>query len=250
METGAAAIEAGERFQAGRYAVRVLHADNHLLFVEKPANMPVQADASGDMDLLTACKGYIKRRLQKPGEVYLGLVHRLDRPVGGTMVFARTSKAAARLSEAFRTHEADKRYYAVGQGVCKGELRLEDWLYKDERTGMVRVVKQGAPGAKDARLTARPIASRQGHTLFAVELETGRPHQIRVQLKNAGFPLWGDVRYGGGKPGEQLCLWAYELTVLHPTRKEPVTVRSTPPLSGAWKLFEEELAQRRREEIG
>lgn len=239
MEKQAHAIEAGERFQAGRYSVRVLHADNHLLFVEKPANMPVQADASRDLDLLTACKGFIKKRLEKPGEVYLGLVHRLDRPVGGTMVFARTSKAASRLSEAFRTHETDKRYFAVGQGVCKREMRLEDWLYKDEKTGMVRVVPKGTSGAKDARLTARPIEQKDGLTLFEVELETGRPHQIRVQLKNAGFPLWGDARYGGGKSGEQLCLWAHELTIVHPTLKQPVTVRSCPPDAGAWRHFRE-----------
>lgn len=237
MEKQITAIEPGEKFQAGRYSIRVLGADNHLLFVEKPANMPVQADASHDLDLLSACKGFIKERLGKPGEVYLGLVHRLDRPVGGTMVFARTSKAAARLSEAFRSHDTDKRYFAVGQGVCKKELHPEDWLLKDEKTGMVRVVPKGTPGAKDARLTARPIASREGCTLFEVELETGRPHQIRVQLKNAGYPLWGDARYGGGKPGQQLCLWAHSLTLSHPTKKEPVKVNSCPPMQGAWKYF-------------
>lgn len=242
MDARNEAISAGERFQAGRYSIRVLYADNHLLFVEKPANMPVQWDDSKDMDLLTACKGFIKTRLQKPGEVYLGLVHRLDRPVGGVMVFARTSKAASRLSEAFRTHEVDKRYYAVAQGECKEELRLENWLWKDERTGMVRVVQKNTPGAKDARLRATPIARTQGCTLFAVQLETGRAHQIRVQLMYAGFPLWGDARYGGGKPGEQLCLWAHALTVLHPTRKEPISVYSNPPLVGAWKFFSENIA--------
>lgn len=232
-------IEAGERFQAGRWSVKVLQADNHLLFVEKPANMPVQADSSGDLDLLSACKAFVKERLCKPGEVYLGLVHRLDRPVGGAMVFARTSKAAARLSQAFRVHETDKRYWAVGKGVCKKEMVLSDWLLKDERTGMVRVVEQGMPDAKDARLRAVPLATREGCTLFEVELETGRPHQIRVQMKNAGFPLWGDARYGGGRPGEQLCLWSHSLTVSHPTQKTPVGVCSTPPLSGAWRYFDE-----------
>ncbi|MBQ3223304.1 MAG: RNA pseudouridine synthase [Clostridia bacterium] len=245
MEKNILPIEAGEKFQAGRYTIRVLRADNHLLFVEKPANMPVQADSSRDLDLLTACKGFLKERLGKPGEVYLGLVHRLDRPVGGTMVFARTSKAASRLSEAFRTHDTDKRYWAVGQGVCKNTLHPEDWLLKDEKTGMVRVVPKGTPGAKDARLTARPIARCEGLTLFEVELETGRPHQIRVQLKNAGFPLWGDARYGGGQPGQQLCLWAHALTVEHPTKKEPVTVLSCPPMQGAWKHFQEILEENR-----
>lgn len=245
MEKQIAPIEAGERFQAGRYAVHILYADNHLLCVQKPANMPVQADASRDLDLLTACKGFLKERLNKPGEVYLGLVHRLDRPVGGAIVFARTSKAAARLSEDFRTHATDKRYWAVGQGECGRELHLEDWLLKDEKTGMVRVVPKGTPGAKDARLTARPLAAREGLTLFEVELETGRPHQIRVQMKNARFPLWGDARYGGGRPGQQLCLWSHSLTVSHPTRKEPLTVRSCPPMQGAWRVFGDILEEER-----
>ena len=232
-------IQAGERFSAGRFHVTVLWADNHLLFVEKPANMPVQADSSGDLDLLTACKAFLRERLGKPGEAYLGLVHRLDRPVGGAMVFARTSKAAARLTQAFSAHTTDKRYFAVVQGECRETLRLRDFLRKDERTGMVRVVPEGAPGGKEARLTAVPLAARDGLTLFTVSLETGRAHQIRVQLMHAGVPLWGDARYGGGRPGEQIALWAQRLTVPHPTLKTPMTVLSRPPRSGAWRLFDD-----------
>lgn len=230
-------IERGEVFSAERYSVRVLYADNHLLCVAKPPNMPVQADSSRDLDLLTACKAFLKQRLEKPGDVYLGLVHRLDRPVGGAMVFARTSKAAARLSEQFRLHTNEKQYLAVGQGLCQEALTLTDWLYKDPTTGSVRVVPPHTQGAKDARLTATPLACREGLTLFSVALETGRPHQIRVQLAHAGFSLWGDARYGGGLPGQQLCLWSHRLTILHPTKKSPLSVFSTPPHAGAWKPF-------------
>lgn len=236
-------IVAGERFRAGKWMVSILWADNHLLFVEKPANMPVQADSSGDMDLLSACKGFLRERLGKPGEAYLGLAHRLDRPVGGTMVFARTSKAAARLTAAFAAHTTEKRYFAVGQGACGRELRLRDFLRKEEPSGMVSVVAEGEPGGKEARLAARPLAVREGLTLFEVSLETGRAHQIRVQLRHAGFPLWGDARYGGGRPGEQIALWAHSLTVPHPTLKTPVTVTSRPPQIGAWRLFGDILDQ-------
>lgn len=230
-------IAKGERFQAGRYTIPVLYADNHLLIVAKPTNMPVQADDSGDMDLLSACKRFIGQRMGKPGDVYLGLVHRLDRPVGGCIVFARTSKAASRLSEAFRAHTTEKIYLAVGKGECREELHLRDHLLKDERTGLVRAVREGTSGAKEAVLTACPIAFENGLTLFKVTLDTGRQHQIRVQLCTAGYPLWGDARYGGGRPGEQIALWAYSLTVPHPTLKTSVTAECLPPDSGAWAIM-------------
>ena len=131
----------GEIIRAGRFSIPVLYEDNHLLVVVKPPNLPSQGDRFGDLSLLDALKGYIGEKYHKPGAVYLGLVHRLDRPVGGVMVFARTSKAASRLSEAFRTHEQDRRYLAVVEGELPGERTLTDWLVKDGRTGMVRVVK-------------------------------------------------------------------------------------------------------------
>ncbi len=226
-------MERGERFAPEGYAapgVRVLYEDNHLLVVEKPVNLPVQADLSGDEDLLTLLKAYVKRRYDKPGEAYLGLVHRLDRPVGGVMVFARTSKAAARLSEQFRTREARKRYVAVVRGTPRPEALLTDWLYKDETTFSSRAVAPNTEGAKEARLRYDLLAQDEGRALLDVELFTGRPHQIRVQLANAGLPIEGDQRYAPlARPGVQIRLWAYALTLTHPTLREPMTFFCAPP---------------------
>ena len=231
------------RVRAGRFTVGVLYEDNHLLVVEKPPNLPVQADSSGDDDLLSIMKRYIGNKYQKPGNVYLGLVHRLDRPVGGVMVLARTSKAAARLSAAFAAHEQDKRYLAVLQGSLPGEATLEDDLLKDGATGTVRVVPAGTPGAKHARLRTRPLARREGLTLAEVTLYTGRAHQIRVQHAHAGHPLWGDARYGGGKPGQQIALWAASLALTHPTQKTALRFTSMPPGDGAWAAFQDAIKE-------
>ena len=220
--------------------IPTLYEDNHLLVVVKPPHIPVQADASGDADLLTLLKADIKARYHKPGAVYLGLVHRLDRPVGGVMVFARTSKAASRLSAAIREGRMDKRYLCVACGQCPGGT-LTDWLKKDERTHSSRVTGENEPGAKLAKLHYRPLATREGLSLCDVTLLTGRSHQIRVQHANAGFPLWGDARYGQGRPGEQIALWAARLEFEHPTRKTPMRFVSLPPESGAWAVFRDEI---------
>ncbi len=229
-----------DRIPCGRGEIRVLYLDNHLLAVEKPPNVPVQRDISGDLDVFTACKGYIKEKFQKPGEVYMGLVHRLDRPVGGVLLLARTSKAAKRLSENFAGRDADKRYLAVLQGRMEAQLDMEDWLLKDSATGSSRAVPEGTPGAKYARLVSEPVAYCQAEnaTLALVTLYTGRSHQIRVQLAARTLPLWVYTRYGGAEKGQQIALWAYRLTVPHPTLREEISFTSLPPMDGIWSAFD------------
>lgn len=227
MEQGASKLRREERTESG---IRILYEDNHLLVVEKPVNVPVQADASGDADLLSLLKAYIRTRYEKPDEAYLGLVHRLDRPVGGVMVFAKTSKAAARLSAQFSSREAKKRYCAIVCGHPKPKQTLTDWLYKDGNTFSSRVVPPGTEGAKQARLTYALIGQAEDTAFLDIELATGRPHQIRVQLMNAGYPILGDQRYFcDAEAGEQIRLWAYALTLTHPTLKENMTFFSAPP---------------------
>lgn len=216
--------------------VEVLYEDNHLIAAVKPPNLPAQGDISGDEDIFTLVKNYIAVKYNKPGNVYLGLVHRLDRPVGGVMVFARTSKAAARLSKQFAEHENDKRYLAVLEGELYQPRRMECLLLAKQGEN-TRVVKEDCPGAKKAVLTSRPLCVREGLTLTEVTLETGRRHQIRVQHASEGFPLWGDNRYGHGVPGMQIALWAYCLTIDHPTRDEKVTFKCLPPKKSVWVKF-------------
>jgi len=214
----------------------ILYEDNHVLVAVKPKGIPVQGDASGDPDLLSLLKEYIKEKYKKPGAVYLGLVHRLDRPVGGVMVFARTSKAAARLSEQVRTGLMGKDYLCVVQGAPQSGT-WRDFLVKDGRTNTSRVASPSDEGAKEAILTEEPVASRDGLTLCRVELKTGRSHQIRVQFSSRGFPLWGDARYNPtAKPGQDIALFAWRLTFNHPTTKERLTF-SVLPEGRPWRDF-------------
>jgi 23S rRNA pseudouridine1911/1915/1917 synthase len=215
----------------------ILYLDNHLLVVNKPAGLLVQEDETGDLDLLTIGKAYLRERFHKPGRVFLGLVHRLDRPASGVMVLARTSKAAARLSEQFRVREPGKRYLALVEGTLSGEGTREDFLVKVDRT--VRVVSPSHSGAKKAVLHWRSLATDRMKTgdisLVDVELVTGRAHQIRVQLSTMGFPILGDMRYGATREldGRNLALHSYALTIEHPTLREEMTFRALPPTSWA-----------------
>ena len=218
--------------------LNVLYEDNHLLCVEKPVNIPVQKDASGDEDLLTMCKAYLKEKYHKPGNVWLGLVHRLDRPVGGVMVFARTDKAAGRLSEAIRTDSVHKEYLAVLDGIPKEQSgTLTDWLSKDRNTNTVRVTD--SRHGKKAVLDYEVIASRSGKTLVRIRLHTGRSHQIRVQFASRGLPLLYDQRYHPHPARGQIALFAYRLTFTHPVQKTEITVSCLPPKRAPWTLFEE-----------
>ena len=216
--------------------VRVLKEDNHIIAAVKPPNLPSQGDLSGDEDMLTVLKRYIVEKYNKPGEAYLGLVHRLDRPVGGVMVFARTSKAAARLSKQFAEHTNEKKYLAVLEGEMYAPQRLECYMLQKQGQN-ARIVEKDVPGAKFACLESRPLCVREGLTLTEVTLKTGRKHQIRVQHASIGFPLWGDNRYGNGKPGMQIALWAYSLTLDHPTKDEKLCLKCLPPLKGPWAKF-------------
>ncbi|WP_338471195.1 RNA pseudouridine synthase [Niallia sp. XMNu-256] len=221
--------------------IPILYEDNHLLLVEKPINIPVQADRSGDNDLLTMLKKDLKLRYQKPGNVYLGLVHRLDRPVGGAMVFAKTSKAASRLSDMIRRHVIERNYLAVVHGTPnKKRGQLVHYLHKDNQKNKVSVVSSNHPKAKKAVLDYEIIESKKGLSLLSVNLHTGRPHQIRVQLSTMGNPIYGDQKYGESrnKPGQQLALWAHSLYFDHPVKKEPIGAYSLPSSIYPWNLWE------------
>ncbi len=208
--------------------MNVLYEDNHILVAVKPQNIPTQADSSQDADFLGALKDYIKQKHNKPGAVYLGLVHRLDRPTGGVMVFARTSKAAARLSAQLKSHAMRKVYLAIVRGSLAPQGTLENHLLKDTSTNTSRVVSANTPGAKHARLRYRTLASQNGNHLLEIELETGRSHQIRVQCAHIGAPIIGDKRYGGSAH-DSLCLWCHSLTLQHPTKQELMTFTCPPP---------------------
>ena len=220
--------------------LKILYEDNHIIVVEKIPNIPSQADKTGDIDMLTLIKDYIKEKYNKPGNVYLGLVHRLDRPVGGVMVFAKTSKAASRLSEEVRNKTFEKKYLAVVDGKIEKEKgSLEDYLYKDERNNMSKVVTPTKKNAKLAKLDYEVIVYDEVKklTLVKVNLHTGRHHQIRVQLSNFGHSIFGDQKYGTRGQGKQIALWAYELKIIHPTTKEEMIFKDLPESIGTWSIL-------------
>ena len=197
--------------------VNVIYEDNHLLVVEKPINMPTQEDSSHDLDLLTLLKEYIKEKYNKPGNVYLGLVHRLDRPVGGVMVFAKTSKCASRLSDQIRLNKFNKVYYAVCMNDIEDSGTLIDYLSKDTKNNIVHIDKNG----KKCILNYKKVDYKNNMCLVEIKLETGRSHQIRVQMMNHGNPLYGDQKYNKlAKKGEQLALFAKKIEFYHPISNE------------------------------
>lgn len=220
--------------------IQILYEDNHLLIVEKPVNVPVQKDRSNDRDVLTAMKMFIKKRDRKPGNVYLSLVHRLDRPVGGALILAKTSKAASRLANALRKREIERTYVAIVRGkMQKQHDTLTHYLWKDRRRNEVRAVDKTVKDAKKAILSYTVLEMKEEMSLVRVSLETGRSHQIRVQLATIGHPLYGDQKYGASvnKVGEQIALWSTNVSFIHPVRREPLSIDSSPPNVKPWNKW-------------
>ncbi len=220
--------------------VTILHEDNSVLVVVKPQNIPSQGDSSGDKDLLTLLKEYIKEKYNKPGNVYLGLVHRLDRPTGGVMVFAKNSKSAERLSAQIVQGEMTKQYLATVINCPKDKnATLVNYLKKNALTNTVYVATFGDHNAKRAELSYNLLETDSNAlSLVKVQLGTGRSHQIRVQFSAIGCPVYGDMRYGGDVVrGANLALWAYRLEFNHPVTKERMVFVAYPPQTEPWTRF-------------
>ncbi len=220
--------------------LKVLYETNHVIVIEKPVNVPSQGDKTGDTDCLSLIKDYLKEKYQKPGNVYVGLVHRLDRPVGGVMVFAKTSKAASRLSEAVRNREIEKEYLLVADGKFEVENGvMEDYLKKDERTNLSKVVSENIKDAKYAKLEYEVLGYREDNniSLVKVKLHTGRHHQIRVQFASRGHSLYGDQKYGTRGKSKQIALFAFRISFPDPITKEKITITSFPEANGTWSML-------------
>ena len=220
----------------GKKMIKIIYEDNHLLVVEKPINIPVCEDESKDKDFLNILKEYIKDKYNKPGNVYLGLVHRLDRPVGGIMVFAKTSKAASRLSEQIRKNELHKKYYAVVENRVNNHEILKDKLLKDSKTNIVKVDPKGKESVLEYDLIKYDKESNL--SLVDINLKTGRSHQIRVQFSSRNHPLYGDQKYNkNSKVVEQIALYAYQLSFYHPVTKEALTFKEEIPNKYPFNIF-------------
>jgi 23S rRNA pseudouridine1911/1915/1917 synthase len=209
-------------------ALHVLYEDNHCLAVVKPPGLLTAGDRTGDVSLVDQVRDYLRAKYKKPGNVFVGVVHRLDRPVGGVVLFARTSKAAARLAEQFRSGRVEKVYQAVVEGrVTERAGQLVDQLVKDHETNVVRRVKETDLHARMSRLSFRRLKSDPSTTLLEIRPTTGRSHQIRVQLSAAGHPILGDRKYGSKRRfADGIALRAVRLTFEHPTTKLPITVEA------------------------
>jgi 23S rRNA pseudouridine1911/1915/1917 synthase len=209
--------------------VKIIYEDNHLLVAEKPYGVPSQADETGDADMLTLCKAYIKEKYAKPGDVYLGLVHRLDRPTAGVMVFARTSKAAARLSAQIQSGVFEKTYLAVLTGAPPEQAgTLRHWLVKDEATHIAHIVGAETPGAKRAELEYEVLAQQDGLYLTRIQLKTGRFHQIRAQMAAVKASVYGDMKYGPRDIKVPLALYACRVCLDHPTTGQRLCLTAQP----------------------
>ncbi len=215
--------------------LNILYEDNHIIVVEKKFNILVQADNTNDIDLLSQIKEYLKVKYNKPGNVYLGLVHRLDRPVGGVMVFAKTSKASSRLSNEIRERNIAKTYLAIVHGKTKDNEKLVDKISKNNKTNDSYIDNKNG---KESILTYETLYydQKEDLSLLKINLETGRHHQIRVQMSNINHPLYGDQRYGK-QDKKQIALYAYKLEFTHPVSKEKMTFKLLPKKDGVWKML-------------
>ena len=217
----------------------VLYEDNHIIAVNKTCNEIVQGDKTGDTPLSEIVKAYIKEKYNKPGEVFLGVTHRLDRPTSGVVLFARTSKALTRLNEMFKSHEQIKKtYWAIVQGCPKQpEARLENWLIRNEAQNKSYIAKPNASNAKMAVLEYRTLVRGENYTLLEVSLETGRHHQIRCQLAAIGCPVKGDLKYGAKRsnPDGGICLHARKIEFIHPVSKENICITAPVPNDSLWQ---------------
>lgn len=223
--------------------VEIIFEDNHLLVVNKPSGILSQKDKTGDDSIIEILKQYIKIKYHKPGEVFLGSVHRLDRPTSGVMVFARTSKALSRLTISLKNKEFNKKYLAVLEGfVSDSKGRLEHYLLKDQRLNIVKSYKNVIPGSKKAELEFKVINRKNDLSLLEIKLLTGRPHQIRTQFSKEYFPILGDIKYGSKKNfrNRNFYLHSYSLEFPHPTKKEILIFNHLPNFNDfIWKLFKE-----------
>ncbi|MEE0860599.1 MAG: RNA pseudouridine synthase [Paludibacteraceae bacterium] len=223
----------------------VLYEDNHIIAVNKTCNEIVQGDKTGDTPLSEIVKAYIKDKYNKPGEVFLGVTHRLDRPTSGVVLFARTSKALTRLNEMFKSHEKIKKtYWAIVQNAPKQpQARLENWLVRNEKQNKSYVAKPGTKDAKLAVLTYSTIATSDNYTLLEIQLETGRHHQIRCQLAAIGCPIKGDLKYGAKRsnPDGGISLHARKIAFIHPVSKQEICITAPVPNDKLWRAITHDL---------
>ncbi|MBP3566387.1 MAG: RluA family pseudouridine synthase [Paraprevotella sp.] len=218
----------------------VVYEDNHIIVVNKSSSEIVQGDKTGDKPLVETVKEYIKQKYHKPGNVFLGVVHRLDRPVSGLVVFARTGKALARLNEMFRTKDVHKTYWAiVGNRPLLMEGELSHWLVRNEKQNKSYAYDQEKPNSKKAILTYKQIAQSERYFLLEVDLKTGRHHQIRCQLSKMGCPIKGDLKYGAPRsnPDGSICLHARKIQFIHPVSKKEISLEAPLPQGNLWSSF-------------
>lgn len=231
------------------HKLEILYEDNHLLIVNKRAGLLVQGDKTGDKPLVESCKGYLKKKYQKPGDVFLGVVHRLDRPVSGVVVFARTSKALERMNKLFHDKKVEKVYWAAVKNMPKAEEgHLTHWLMKDAKTNKTKAYNRQGKNALKSSLSYRMLGKLSSHFLLEVNPETGRSHQIRVQLAAMGCPIRGDLKYGYEKANEDgnINLHALMLNFEHPVKKAPLSIFAPLPEDQFWNHFSSLLDMKRK----